>query len=266
MRARRPIAGLAVLGLCAFALAQLTRTACEVPRSRQMLQRRAWSVRVDGWEIELEGVTGRLPPPASAPSRRGGQVAPPVLRQPALPFEKLIAEYARRAGFDWRLVAAIIFEESRFDPHAVSPAGARGLMQVREIAARDVGELEFRDPAANVRAGVRYLSKLTRIFAAADGRDRLALVLAAYNMGPAHVRDGQRLAKRLGYDPWGWDGAMKRVLPLLEEAEFHRRLRHGYARGRATVAYVDRVLRRFDSYRTELSALPTAAGWTILFD
>lgn len=163
-------------------------------------------------------------------------------------YDDLIIRHARRAGLDWRLVAALIFEESRFDHDRVSPAGARGLMQILPIAAREVGAKSFRAPAENIRTGVLYLERLARLFADARPPDRLALVLAAYNVGPGHVRDAQSIAGDLGLDPSRWSGAMKRTLPLLEEPAFHRRTRLGYAQGQAVVDYVDRVLDRYALY------------------
>jgi membrane-bound lytic murein transglycosylase F len=172
------------------------------------------------------------------------------------PYDHLIAHYAEAAGIDWRLIAAVIYEESRFQPDSISSAGAYGLMQVREVAARDVGEEEFIEPEANIRTGVRYLQRLEREFFAARDRDRLALMLAAYNMGIAHVQDAQTLARRFGYDPLRWDGAMDVMVSLLEEPQVHERLPAGFAQGRSVVDYVDRVLRRHASYRRDLPAVP----------
>ncbi len=165
------------------------------------------------------------------------------------PYDALIDEAAETAGLDSRLVSAIIFEESGFRADAVSPAGAYGLMQVRPVAAEEVGEVRYREPKANLRAGTRYLKRLEKLFQPAHGRDRLALMLAAYNMGPAHVFDAQDLALRVGCDPFVWEGSMDQVIPLLEEPRVYRELRNGYAQGRQVVAYVDRVLDRFGAYR-----------------
>jgi membrane-bound lytic murein transglycosylase F len=172
------------------------------------------------------------------------------------PYDEMIARYATLAGLDWRLVSAVIYEESRFQPESVSSAGAVGLMQVMPAAAQDVGELRFHEPEANVRTGVRYLQRLAREYARAPERDRLALMLAAYNMGMGHVQDAQELARRFGYDPLRWDGAMDVMVSLLEEPQVAARMRRGYAQGRAVVGYVDRVLTRYASYRRTLPARP----------
>ena len=100
--------------------------------------------------------------------------------------------------------------------------------------------MRFQEPEANVRTGVRYLQRLVREYAAAPERDRQALMLAAYNMGLGHVRDAQGLARRFGYDPLRWDGAMEVMVSLLEEPQVADEMRHGYAQGRSVVGYVDR--------------------------
>ena len=202
-----------------------------------------WSVKVDGWTIEVDGVVGQHAPPL------------PAMREvPSLlsPYDRMIAAYAEAAGLDWRLVSALIFEESRFDPDSVSEAGAVGLMQVLPTTARAVGESRFREPEANVRTGVRYLQRLRREYAHARDRDQHALMLAAYNMGVGHVRDAQELARRFGYDPNRWDGSMDVMVSLLEEPQVSAQVRNGFAQGRSVVGYVDRVLTRYAAYRRQL--------------
>lgn len=201
-----------------------------------------WSVKVDGWTIELDGVARRAIPPVQP------EYVAPVLS----PYDQMIARHAEAAGLDWRFVSAVIYEESRFEPDSRSSAGAVGLMQIMPAAAADVGALRFHEPEANVRTGVRYLQRLVREYAQARERDRLALMLAAYNMGMGHVRDAQTLARRFGYDPLRWDGAMDVMVSLLEEPQVHPKTRHGFAQGRSVVGYVDRVLTRYASYRRTL--------------
>lgn len=203
-----------------------------------------WSVKIDGWTIELDAVS-RRPVPLLEPA-----IVTPVLSE----YDETIARHAEAAGLDWRLVSAVIYEESRFIPDSRSSAGAVGLMQVMPAAAQDVGEVRFHEPEANIRTGVRYLRRLARQYAQAPERDRLALMLAAYNMGMGHVHDAQKLARRFGYDPLRWDGAMDVMVSLLEEPSIAAAVRHGYAQGRSVVAYVDRVLTRYGSYQRTLPA------------
>jgi peptidoglycan lytic transglycosylase F len=248
---------LAVAAICAYAVPALLLPApLPAPASRVKAgpNRRpgAWLVEVDGWHIEIAG-TPRPFRFAPLPAESG-----PVKDGLASPYDRWIAQYAVEYGIDARLVSAIIHEESGFQPDQESTAGAYGLMQVREIAARDVGEEEYREPEANIRTGVRYLDRLFEIFSQARGRNRMALVLAAYNMGPGHVQDAQSLATRFGYDPQMWDGSLEAILPLLEQPQFYEQLPNGYAQGRQTVGYVRRVLQRYDHLRRALVSLPSA--------
>lgn len=208
-----------------------------------------WSVKVDGWTIQVDGVVEQAIPELEP------ELVPPVLS----PYDHMIARHAEAAGLDWRFVSAVIYEESRFEPDSRSPVGAVGLMQVMPAAAQDVGEVRFHEPEGNVRAGVRYLQRLWREYATAGERDRLALMLAAYNMGMGHVRDAQRLADRFGYDPLRWDGAMEVMVALLEEPQVAADTRHGFAQGRSVVGYVERILNRYASYRRTLPAVMPAA-------
>jgi soluble lytic murein transglycosylase-like protein len=247
----RVLAGLAALGFCGLAVTGVLRHPAPVlsaPTAAAPVaarERGQWTVSVDGWQLEFDGVApgalaaldALLPPPPGSTHRAAG-------------FEPLIRRHARAAGLDWRFVWAVVEEESQFEPDAESPAGAVGLMQVRAIAAREVGEPHSRHPDGNIRTGVRYLQCLRGKFGAARGRDHLALVLAAYHMGPGHVYDAQRLAHRFGYDPLRWDGAMEHMLPLLEQSAIYAKLPNGFARGQSTVGYVNRVLDRYAQLRT----------------
>ncbi len=203
---------------------------------------RRWILGLDGWKIGVDGgyLTHLRAAELWADSRQ-------LLRDPGLsPFDHWIVSYAQAAGLDWELVAALIAEESNFDAEAVSERGAVGLMQIRPIAAAQVGEEQFADPESNIRTGVRYLVYLNQMFAEVVEGERLPFVLAAYHMGPAHVQDAQELARRLGFDPHRWQGHVARVLPLLEVETFYRELPSGYAQGRSTLDYVARVLARYE--------------------
>jgi len=163
-------------------------------------------------------------------------------------FDHLIARHAEEAGFDWRLVAALIFEESRFDHDRMSEAGAYGLMQITPMAAQDMGVKNYMAPRGNIQAGVKYLRTLARQFPYGRADDRLALVLASYLIGSGHVEDAQRLARVLGYDPHCWAESMERVLPLLENPAYHRQTLYGFAPGSQAVRYVNAIRKRYSLY------------------
>jgi membrane-bound lytic murein transglycosylase MltF len=169
-------------------------------------------------------------------------------------YAGVIAKYADAAGLDWRLVAAVIFEESNFEENAVSSAGALGLMQLMPAASVEVGIPNVSGPESNIRAGVRYLQRLAEQFPEARASDRLALVLASYLIGPAHVFDAQGLARDRGLNPQTWHGGLEPVLPLLEDPQI--RTRAGFAHGRLAVDYVNRILERYETYRRHLERDP----------
>lgn len=121
------------------------------------------------------------------------------------PFDGLIRDSADRHAFDWRLIAALIYQESRFDADAVSVSGAVGLMQLMPATAASIGVDKPRDPASAIEAGVRYLAELRGQFG--DGipvTERIWFALAAYNAGPGRVQRARRLAGQLGFDPNRW--------------------------------------------------------------
>ena len=213
-----------------------------------------WAIQAGGWYIRVDG------PEVPVPSVKDLTSAPPHtgLSYILSPFDRLIAYHAEAEGFDWRLVAALIFEESGFNPASRSEKGAIGLMQVRPVAAEAVGATEFATPADNVQTGTRYLRQLDQMFAAAPAPERLGIILAAYNIGPGHVRDAQSLARRFGFDPNRWENGLDVMLPLLEEPAIYSQLPSGFGQGRATVAYVRRILERYRRYRmqTALTAGP----------
>jgi membrane-bound lytic murein transglycosylase MltF len=211
---------------------------------------RAWALRAAGWYIRVDGTE------IAIPSIDEQTTAPPraSLAVSLSPFDHLIVHHAAAEGFDWRLIAAVIFEESRFNPSSRSDKGAYGLMQVRPIAAEAVGAERFKAPDDNVRTGVRYLRQLDEMFHDAQGADRLGLVLAAYNAGPGHVHDAQLLARTFGYDQNRWRDGIDLMLPLLEEPAIYEQLPNGFAHGNDTVAYVERILRRYQRYKREMPA------------
>jgi membrane-bound lytic murein transglycosylase MltF len=223
-------------------------SAAAVPPGGFVRKDGAWTLRAGGWYIRVDGSE------ITIPTFEEQTAAPPraSLAVTLSPFDHLIVYHAKAEGFDWRLIAAVIFEESRFKPSSRSDKGAYGLMQVRPIAAEAVGADSFTAPDDNVKTGVRYLRQLNEMFRAAHGTDRLGLVLAAYNIGPGHVRDAQLLARQFDYDPNRWRDGIDLMLPLLEEPPIYEQLPNGYAHGSDTVAYVERILERYKRYKREV--------------
>ena len=148
---------------------------------------------------------------------------------------------ARRTGFDWQLLAAQAWVESRWDPYATSPTGVRGIMMLTKRAARELGVDNRLDPRQSILGGAIYLWRLhKRLGDGIPEPDRTWIALAAYTIGLGHVRDAQDLARQRGLDPTRW-ADLAEVLPDLMNQRVYRRLKHGYAHGIAAVRYVERI-------------------------
>lgn len=157
-------------------------------------------------------------------------------------------EAATKQDFDWRLVAAMGYQESMWDPDAVSPTGVRGLMMLTLNTAAEMGISDRTDPIQSIRAGTAYLRKLyNRVPDRIAEQDRLWMAVAAYNVGFGHLEDARILTQRQGGNPDDWDDVRER-LPLLRNPEYYRDTRHGYARGGAqAVIYVRHIRRYYDT-------------------
>lgn len=165
------------------------------------------------------------------------------------PWDELTREYAEKYGFDWRLILAQMYQESRFDPEAVSWVGARGLMQVMPRTGRELGLKPLDDPETGIHAGTRYMDWLRDRFPEHLPVDeRTWFSLAAYNAGIGHVRDARRLARQKGWDPDRWFGHVDQAMLLLSQPEYHRNARHGYVRGHEPYQYVRHIRDRYRAY------------------
>jgi len=174
-------------------------------------------------------------------------------------FDDLIRTRAEAAGFDWRLVAAQIYQESRFYPRARSRAGALGLMQVMPQFAGSQKDSLF-DPAASLTAGLRLLKGTWRSYAYLDSLDRLRFTLAEYHAGHGHITDARRIAIEMGRNPNRWEGSLEVTLPRLMERQYFSRTRHGFYGGAETVKYVEEILNRYRIYRRLVARYPAVAS------
>jgi membrane-bound lytic murein transglycosylase F len=165
------------------------------------------------------------------------------------PYDKLVRKYADRYGFDWRLVTAQMYQESKFNPKAKSHVGARGLMQLMPRTAKAMGVKNVGDPASSIRGGVKYLDWLRdRFDASLPISERTWFTLAAYNAGAGHVQDARRLAGQIGLDPNRWFGHTEEAILLLSRKQYAKKARYGYVNGREPVNYVYDIRQRFEAY------------------
>ncbi len=169
------------------------------------------------------------------------------------PFDHLFKKYAPIIDWDWHLLAAVAFHESRFDASEVSWAGAAGLMQLMPQTASNFGlnKLSVFDPEKNIEAGVQYIKFLNLFFKRVENKDeRIKFILAAYNCGPAHIFDAMALAKKYGKNPQVWFGNVEYFLLKLSEPEFYQDnvVKYGYFRGKLTVRYVQSTLETYEKY------------------
>lgn len=164
------------------------------------------------------------------------------------PYDNLFKKYAKEIDWDWRLIAAQGFVESRFDGSVVSWAGARGIMQIMPSTARanGVDPAALVNPETSIRIAVKILQSLDRTFKpyVADKAQRQKFIIAAYNSGGAHILDAIALANKHGRNPQVWTANVEDALLLKAHAEYYNDpvCKYGYFRGRQTVEYVNQVM------------------------
>lgn len=177
------------------------------------------------------------------------------------PFDTLARKYGEQYAFDWRLITAQMYQESRFDPKAKSDAGARGLMQLLPSTAKQLGFTELYEPETNVHAGVKYLDWVRDRFPEElPIADRVWFSLAAYNAGIGHVADARRLAVKKGLDGDRWFDNVEQAMLLLSRREYAQQARYGYVRGIEPVNYVQQIRSRYLAYVRLLEERPGNAA------
>lgn len=156
-------------------------------------------------------------------------------------YKKWFVEAAAQSSQDWRLLAAIGYQESKWNPGASSAAGARGLMQLTVDGAMAANVTDLADARQSIFGGARYFRQVySKIPTHIPEPDRTWFALAAYNIGYGHLEDARVLAQRAGRDPDSWQD-VREFLPLLEQEFWYTQTENGYARGSEPVRYVDNV-------------------------
>ena len=161
-------------------------------------------------------------------------------------YRKIFYEAQQLTGIDWRLLAAISYQESHWDPQATSPTGVRGMMMMTVDTADKMGVDDRLDARQSVLGGARYLQELIdQLGNNVDYADRIWMALAAYNQGQGHLDDARNLALSRHLNPRLWCD-VKRTLPQLSAPGSHGGVRHGYCRGGEAVAFVESVRTYYD--------------------
>jgi len=172
-------------------------------------------------------------------------------------YDEILKEYSKIIDWDWRLLAAQMYQESKFQEDARSWAGAFGLMQFMPATAAVYGIDTSSSPEAHIRAAILYISWLDdywkeRVF---DPEQRMHFILASYNVGLGHVTDASNLALSLGYNPQKWEAHVAECILLKSQSEFYQAdvVKYGYCRGEEPYQYVKKILAQYEHYKRVIS-------------
>lgn len=168
-------------------------------------------------------------------------------------YDHLFMKYCHIIGWDWKLLAALCYQESAFDTYATSWAGAKGLMQIMPTTANiyGVSRKELVNPEINIKTSALYLKKLNSHFSnIRNNQERIKFILASYNGGVNHIKDAMNLAKKYKKNPYVWNNVSYYVLHL-SESKFYKDpvVKNGYMIGSETYNYVNSVMHRWYEYR-----------------
>ncbi|NRA83900.1 MAG: membrane-bound lytic murein transglycosylase MltF [Gammaproteobacteria bacterium] len=160
-------------------------------------------------------------------------------------YQLLFEQYA--GNLSWLQLAATSYQESHWDPRAKSPTGVRGMMMLTLPTAKQVGVTSRLNPEQSIRGGALYLRQLLDRLPETIAKDQqFWFALAAYNLGFGHLMDARKLAKKMNKNPNSW-ASIKQILPLLEKSKYYKKTRHGFARGREAIHYVDSIRRYYQT-------------------
>ena len=167
-------------------------------------------------------------------------------------YDELIQAQAQSLGWDWRLLAALVYKESRFDTTALSYAGAQGLLQLMPVTVERFGVTNPNDPAESLKGGVKYLQYLDKFWMerVPETNERIKFILASYTIGQGHVDDAWRLTLKYRKNTQSWQ-EVSNFLNLKSDPKYYRDpvVKSGYAKGHIAVKYVRDVLALFQSYK-----------------
>ncbi|MCH6235271.1 transglycosylase SLT domain-containing protein [Cognataquiflexum rubidum] len=167
-------------------------------------------------------------------------------------YDDLIKKGAENLGWDWRMLASLVYKESGFDTTAISYAGATGLLQLMPVTLERFGVTNPNDPVQSLMGGVNYLKYLDKFWKGRvpESNERIKFILSSYNIGHGHVLDAWNLALKYGGNTKSWEN-VSHYLALKSDPKYFKDpvVKSGYAKGHLAVAYVEDVLTMYDSYR-----------------
>lgn len=172
-------------------------------------------------------------------------------------YDRFIKKYAATIQWDWRMLSALIHQESRFNPHLRSWVGACGLMQVMPRVASSYAHVHGRrifNPELNIKAGTIYLNWLSKYYfldTTITAHERTRFIIASYNAGPGHVEDARALCVKYGLDPNKWKGNVEKMILAKSNPKYYKDpvCKHGYCRGFETATYVRNITSYFSYYK-----------------
>ena len=170
------------------------------------------------------------------------------------PYDKIIKKYAKEIGWDWRLLTAVVYQESRFNPNAGSWVGAQGLMQLMPAVATKFGVTDATDPEQSIKAGAKYLKLLQKRFqrdSTISEIDQIKFSLAAYNVGYGHVIDARKLAEKHEGHNNVWTQNVDTFILLKMKPKYYNDpvVKYGYCRGSEPYKYVERIMNLYNDYK-----------------
>lgn len=169
------------------------------------------------------------------------------------PYDDLFRKYAADLGWDWRMLAAVVYQESRFSINSRSHRGAQGLMQVMPSTAEYYGINDLVDPENNLMAGTSHLKRLQRMFTDCGMSDieKIKFTLAAYNAGEGRIADCRRFAESQGADSSRWDEIVNLIPKMREDSILEdESVKLGKFQGHETIAYIDNIMSLYDAFCT----------------
>lgn len=168
-------------------------------------------------------------------------------------YDDLVKQYSKTIDWDWRLLSALIYQESKFNQGVVSRMGAIGLMQVMESTANRMGISDVYDPEQNIKAGTKELSRLIKRYKkmGCDSTNTILITLAAYNCGDGKIQHCMKVAKEEGLNPLDWNN-IEMVIPLMTNGYKNEQVNIPPFKGRETIIHVENIIRQWELYSSSV--------------